>query len=124
MLSEFKKTGFRRLLNAFKCSVNAIYFLVKNETSFRQELLLAALLVPLAFYFGRSTLEIFILLSVLFLVILVEILNTAIEVIVDRIGVEYSEKSGLAKDIGSAAVFISIVFALFTWFIVLIIGIG
>lgn len=90
-------------------------FLLKNETAFKQELALLLLLAPLAFYLGDTLLESVLLVAVLVLVLIVEVINTAIEVAIDRIGEEYHALSGLAKDLGSTAVLISLFLAFFTW---------
>ena len=110
-----KKTGIMRILFAFKHSGKGFQFLLKNEAAFQQELVLAVLLVPLSFLIKQTLTELLVLLMVLALVLIVEILNTAIETVVDRIGLEHHELSGLAKDLGSAAVLLSLLFAAGVW---------
>ena len=110
-----KKTGMMRILYAFKHSGKGFQFLLKNETAFQQELVLAVLLVPLSFLINETLSELLLLLMTLALVLIVEILNTAIEAVVDRIGLEHHELSGLAKDLGSAAVLLSLLFAAGVW---------
>ena len=110
-----KKTGMMRILFAFKHSGKGFQFLLKNETAFQQELVLAVLLVPLSFLIKQTLTELLLLLMALSLVLIVEILNTAIETVVDRIGLEHHELSGLAKDLGSAAVLLSLLFAAGVW---------
>ena len=110
-----KKTGIMRILFAFKHSGKGFQFLLKNEAAFQQELVLAVLLVPLSFLIKQTLTELLVLLMVLALVLIVEILNTAIETVVDRIGLEHHELSGLAKDLGSAAVLVSLLFAAGVW---------
>ena len=110
-----KKTGMMRILFAFKHSGKGFQFLLKNEAAFQQELVLAALLVPLSFLIKQTLTELVLLLMTLALVLIVEILNTAIETVVDRIGLEHHELSGLAKDLGSAAVLLSLLFAAGVW---------
>ena len=110
-----KKTGIMRILFAFKHSGKGFQFLLKNEAAFQQELVLAVLLVPLSFLIKQTLTELLLLLMVLALVLIVEILNTAIETVVDRIGLEHHELSGLAKDLGSAAVLLSLLFAAGVW---------
>ena len=110
-----KKTGMMRILFAFKHSGRGFQFLLKNEAAFQQELVLAALLVPLSFLIKQTLTELVLLLMTLALVLIVEILNTAIETVVDRIGLEHHELSGLAKDLGSAAVLLSLFFAAGVW---------
>ena len=110
-----RKTGIMRILFAFKHSGEGFQFLLKNEAAFQQELVLAVLLVPLSFLIKQTLTELLLLLMVLALVLIVEILNTAIETVVDRIGLEHHELSGLAKDLGSAAVLLSLLFAAGVW---------
>ena len=110
-----KKTGIMRILFAFKHSGKGFQFLLINEAAFQQELVLAVLLVPLSFLIKQTLTELLLLLMVLALVLIVEILNTAIETVVDRIGLEHHELSGLAKDLGSAAVLLSLLFAAGVW---------
>lgn len=110
-----KLTGFKRIVAAFDNSIKGFAFLLKNEAAFRQEAGLAALLSPFAFVISQSLLELFFLLFSLILVLVVEILNTAIEATIDRIGLEHHELSGLAKDLGSAAVFVSLLFSAGVW---------
>ena len=84
-----KLTGFKRIVAAFDNSIKGFSFLLKNEAAFRQEAGLAALLSPFAFVISQSLLELFFLLFSLILVLVVEILNTAIEATIDRIGLEH-----------------------------------
>lgn len=110
-----KLTGFKRIVAAFDNSIKGFSFLLKNEAAFKQEAGLAALLSPFAFVISQSLLELFFLLFSLILVLVVEILNTAIEATIDRIGLEHHELSGLAKDLGSAAVLVSLLFSAGVW---------
>ncbi|WP_435211737.1 diacylglycerol kinase [Luminiphilus sp. nBUS_16] len=110
-----KNTGVTRVLLAFKNSRKGFKFLIKNEAAFQQELVLAILLAPLSFLISQSLSELILLLLTLALVLVVEILNTAVEAVVDRIGLEHHELSGLAKDLGSAAVLLSLLFAAGVW---------
>ena len=91
----------------------------RHEAAFRQELLLAVVLIPLGLYLGHTGLERALMVGSVLLVLLVEILNSSIEAVVDRIGLERHELSGLAKDLGSAAVFLSLVMAAVTWGLIL-----
>ncbi|MGL4506998.1 MAG: diacylglycerol kinase, partial [Aeromonas sobria] len=86
-----------------------------NEAAFRQELMLILLLMPLAFWVGDTLNQILLLVVISWLVVIVEILNSAIEAVVDRIGTEHHELSGRAKDLGSAAVFISLALNALVW---------
>lgn len=115
-----KPKGLRRLVLANKNSLKAFVWLYKNEAAFRQELFLLAILTPLTFVFDTTRLEQTLLLISLLFIIFTEVLNTAIEVVVDRISLEINPLSGLAKDLGSAAVFISLVIAILTWLAILV----
>nr|WP_297347418.1 diacylglycerol kinase [uncultured Glaciecola sp.] len=110
-----KPKGLLRLYLAVKNSARAIKWLIKNESAFRQEALALLIAIPVTFVIDASPTEQLILIATVLFVMLVEIINTAIEVVVDRIGVELNPLSGLAKDLGSAAVSISLVLAALTW---------
>ncbi|MBL0512388.1 diacylglycerol kinase [Aeromonas media] len=86
-----------------------------NEAAFRQELVLVLALMPLAGWLGNSLNEILLLICISWLVVIVEVLNSAIEAVVDRIGSEHHELSGRAKDLGSAAVFIALALNALVW---------
>ena len=116
MESPYKgKTGLRRLLNAFGYSMAGIKAAYKNEDAFRQEVLMAIVLIPLAIYLGESGLEKAIMIASVLLVIIVELLNSSIEATVDRISLENHNLAKRAKDIGSAAVLISLVNLAVVW---------
>ena len=85
------------------------------ETAFRQEALLAVVMLPTAFWLGHNWLEISLLITVVVIVLIVELLNTGIEVAINRVGPEFHELSRLAKDLGSAAVFLSLVLCSGIW---------
>ena len=87
----------------------------KSEAAFRQEVVLALVLLPIAFWLGEDAWQTSLLMLPVFMVLVTELLNTALEVVVDRIGDERHELSRRAKDIGSAAVFISLVALIVTW---------
>ncbi|QEL10170.1 diacylglycerol kinase [Kushneria phosphatilytica] len=108
-------SGFRRLLYSTRYSLKGLGAAWRNEAAFRQELILTLVLLPTTFWLGRSLLEWLLLLGSALLVMIVELLNSAIEAIVDRIGVEHHVLSGRAKDLGSAAVFLSVLFAFLVW---------
>lgn len=112
-------TGMARLKRAITCSYAGISTAWRNEEAFRQELLLGAVLIPLACWLGGNGVERALLVGSLLLVLLVELLNTAIEVVVNRISTDRHELSGLAKDLGSAAVSMSLVHAGIVWLLVL-----
>ncbi|OHV07674.1 diacylglycerol kinase [Kushneria phosphatilytica] len=108
-------SGFRRLLYSTRYSLKGLGAAWRNEAAFRQELILTLVLLPTTFWLGRSLLEWLLLLGSALLGMIVELLNSAIEAIVDRIGVEHHVLSGRAKDLGSAAVFLSVLFAFLVW---------
>ena len=91
-----------------------------NETAFRQEALASALLIPVAFWIGRSWIEIVLLAGTVILVMIVELLNTGIEAAIDRIGPEWHDLSKRAKDMGSAAVLLSLLLCAGTWALALL----
>lgn len=91
----------------------------RGETAFRQELALCVVLAPLGLWLGRDGVERALLLGSLLLVLIVELLNSAIEAAVNRIGAERNELSGLAKDLGSAAVFVALLVVVLVWALVL-----
>ena len=109
------KTGIRRLLDATGYSMKGLASAFRNEAAFRQELLLAALLAPLSFLLAEGLVQWLLLVVPLFLLLIVELLNSAIEAAIDRIGDEPNELSGRAKDMGSAAVFICLLLIAVTW---------
>lgn len=108
-------TGLTRIINAGGYSWLGFKAAYKNEAAFRQELWLCLLLMPVALYFGETLMDKAILISSLLFILIVELLNSAIEAVVDRIGDEVHELSGRAKDMGSTAVFIAIVMAVIIW---------
>jgi diacylglycerol kinase (ATP) len=121
MESPFKgKTGIKRLINAIGYSFSGFKAAFQNEDAFRQEVFFTIVLVPLAFYIADSSLEIVLLLFSTLLVPIVELLNSAIEATVDRISLEQHKLAKRAKDIGSAAVFLSLVNLFAVWLIIII----
>lgn len=108
-------TGIGRILRATKFSAQGLAAAWKNEAAFRQELILVVILLPAAFWLGQTALERAVLIGSLFLVLIVELINSAIEAAIDRHGDEQHELSGRAKDMGSAAVFISLLIIATTW---------
>lgn len=108
-------TGINRIIKAGLYSWLGIRAAFKHEAAFRQELLLAMLLVPLAFWLGKTGMEIALMLACVLLVLIVEIINSAIEAVVDRFGMERHELCGRAKDMGSAAVLFSLVNLTLVW---------
>ncbi|MES2580543.1 MAG: diacylglycerol kinase [Pseudomonadota bacterium] len=119
--SPFKgKTGLRRLFNAFGYSLDGFKAAYKHEDAFRQEVLLAAIFIPLAFYLEPAALNRALMVGSVFLVLIVELLNSAIEAVVDRVSIERHELAKRAKDIGSAAVFIALANVVIIWCLILI----
>ena len=108
-------TGFSRLIRATGYSIRGFNAAFRHEAAFRQELGFFIVMAPLAFWIGKSGIEIAILLGCLFIVLITELLNSAIEAVVDRVGFEEHELSGRAKDIGSAAVFLSLANVIIVW---------
>lgn len=112
--------GLQRLINACFFSVAGFKATWTHEEAFRQEVLLFVITTPLAVWLGESTVEKLLLIGSIVLVMLVELLNSAVEAVVDRVGLEHHELSGRAKDIGSAAVMLSLAWAAVTWTLILI----
>jgi len=112
--------GWRRVINAFGYSMKGFRACFKHEEAFRQEVFLLIPLVPLALWLGETPVERAILVGSLLIVPIVELLNSAIEANVDRVGMERHKLSARAKDIASAAVFASIAFTLVIWGLILI----
>lgn len=113
-------TGVNRLLKATLFSWQGLQAAFRNEAAFRLECVLTILLAPLGLWLGQNGLEKALLLAVLLLVLIVELLNSAIEAVVDRFGGDMHELSGRAKDIGSAAVFIALLNVGVVWAFVLL----
>jgi len=115
-----KPKGLKRFILALQNSLRAFKWLIKNESAFKQEMLMLATLIPISFLFNISVKEqIFLIISLLFIVF-TEVINTAIEAVVDRVGLEIHPLSGLAKDLGSAAVLLSIIITTLIWLSILL----
>ena len=108
-------TGIRRIIRATKFSAQGFGHAWQHEAAFRQELILTLALLPFAIWLGRTGFERFMLIVCCIFVLIVELLNSAIESAIDRFGEEHHELSGRAKDLGSAAVFLSLVIVAATW---------
>jgi len=113
-------TGIKRIINACGYTYAGLIAAFKNEAAFRQELVLVVVLAPVAIWLGGDNLEKVLLVSSLLLILIVELVNSAIESTVDRIGSEQHELSGRAKDIGSAAVFLALINATLIWALLLV----
>jgi diacylglycerol kinase (ATP) len=121
MKSPYKgKTGLKRLVNAFSYSIAGTLAAFKHEDAFRQEVLLTVVLTPVALYFGETAIHQALMISSLIFIIIVELLNSSIEATVDRISVKHHKLAKRAKDIGSAAVFFSLINAAIIWFLLLV----
>ena len=114
------KTGLRRLVNAFGYSIAGTLAAFKHEDAFRQEVVMAVVLTPVALYFGETAIDQALMISSLLFIIIVELLNSSIEATVDRISVKHHKLAKRAKDIGSAAVFFSLINAAVIWFLLLV----
>jgi diacylglycerol kinase (ATP) len=108
-----------RILRAFGASARGFAGAFRDEAAFRQELSFAALVIPLGLWLGRSGVERELLTAPVLLILIIELVNSAIEATVDRIGYERHELAGLAKDLGSAAVFMSFMLLGGVWLLVL-----
>ena len=121
MKSPYKgKTGIKRLANAFTYSVAGTLAAFKHEDAFRQEVILSVVLIPLAIYLGQTAIEQALMIASILLIIIVELLNSSLEATVDRISVKRHKLSKRAKDVGSAAVFFSLINATVIWFLILV----
>ncbi len=118
-MSKPGATGLTRVFNAAGYSWLGLKAAFKYEAAFRQELALCVTLVPVGLWLGDTGVERALLIGSLLLVLIVELLNSAIEAVVDRFGGEYHELSGRAKDIGSAAVFIALLNVFVMWALVI-----
>lgn len=119
--SPFKgKTGLSRLINAFGYSLEGFKAAFKHEDAFRQEVFLTIVLIPLACYLGKSRIERALMIASVLLVLIVELLNSAIEAAVDHTSTEHHALAKRAKDIGSAAVFLALSIVAVVWGFVLL----
>ena len=108
-------TGIRRIVNATFFSLAGLRAAWQHESAFRQEVMLFVVLIPTGLWLGRTAVERALLIGSCLLVLVVELLNSGIEAIVDRVGLEPHRLSGQAKDLGSAAVFVSLTLVLVVW---------
>jgi len=119
MSDRIKPTGFTRLLRAFGYSFQGFRHTWREEAAFRQEVALSLLVIPAGVYLGESGVERALLVSPMLLILVVEILNRAVEAVVDRSGTERHPLAGMAKDMGSAAVMLSFALLGTVWLLVL-----
>ena len=116
MSNEFKgRTGFDRIVHATGHSISGLRLAYGNESAFRQEVWLATLMLPIAFWLGRGWVEVALLAGSVMLVMIVELLNSAVEAVVDRVSYDWHELSKRAKDFGSAAVMLSLLLCGCIW---------
>lgn len=113
------QTGVQRVIDATGYTLKGLKAIWKHEAAFRQEVAMAAVMIPAAFWVGTDAVQVALLIGVCLVVLIVELLNSAVESVVDRIGEEVHELSGRAKDMGSAAVFVSLCMAGLTWLLIL-----
>ncbi len=119
MMGKTGVTGIKRIINAAGYSWKGICSAYKHEAAFRQELWMAIVLIPAGIYLGETVLDKAILVCSVLFVLVVELLNSAIESVVDRISDEHHELAGRAKDMGSAAVLFALVITAIAWAAVL-----
>jgi diacylglycerol kinase (ATP) len=115
-----KPTGLARLFKAFGNTGKGLAGCWREEAAFRQECVLSAIVIPAGIWLGRTGVERVLLIAPMLLVLVVELLNSGIEAAIDRIGPERHALSGLAKDVGSAAVFIAFLILALSWMLILI----
>jgi diacylglycerol kinase (ATP) len=119
--SPFKgKTGIRRLINAFGYSMDGFKAAYQHEDAFRQEVWLSLVLIPLAFYLETEALHRILMVGSVLLVMIVELLNSAVEAVVDRVSIERHALAKRAKDIGSAAVLLALINLGVVWGLILL----
>ena len=119
VVDRYKPRGVTRVVRAIGASVRGLAGAFRDEAAFRQELACALVVIPLGLWLGRNGVERAVLIGPVFLILIVELINSAIETTVDRIGLERHPLSGLAKDIGSAAVLMSLLLLAVVWILVL-----
>ncbi len=111
-------TGLTRIAKATRYSWQGLTAAWREEAAFRQECVLTVLMAPVAFVLGENLAQTALLIGVCFVVLITELLNSAVEAVVDRVGPEHHDLAGRAKDMGSAAVMVSIVLVQVTWLLV------
>jgi diacylglycerol kinase (ATP) len=124
MLRNFIALINRRYIVAGQHSYRGLKDAFLKEEAFRVQVALSVILVPLAYFIANNYQQLLMLIITLILVLIVELLNTAIEIVIDRIGPEFNDLSGRAKDIGSAAVALSMLLFLVVWGCVLVANVG
>lgn len=110
-----KVTGFARLYHASRYSMKGFKAAFTHEPAFKYEVIAALVLIPSAIFVADNALQLAALIGVVLLVLTTELINSAVEAVVDRVGLERHELAGRAKDLGSAAVFMTLIIAALTW---------
>ena len=113
-------SGITRWKKAFEFTCLGLKATYKHEEAFRQEVFVLAIAIPLALWLGETNVEIVLMIGSILLLLVVELLNSAIEAAIDRFGGERHELSGRAKDMGSAAVFVTLLNAIMVWLLLII----
>lgn len=121
-MSRKSQHGFKRLRNAIRYSCQGLKAAFQTEPAFKEELLLAAIMIPLACFLDVTQVERILLIASVLLVLVVELLNSAVEAAIDRISSEQHELSGRAKDLGSAAVMVTMFVTGYVWLEILFLG--
>jgi diacylglycerol kinase (ATP) len=114
-MANQQATGIKRLINAFRYSIKGFKAAWQNEEAFRQECVAALVMLPAAIWLGQTVEQQALLILSFLLVPLTELMNSAVEAIVDRVGTEHHELSGRAKDVASAAVMLSMMMVCVVW---------
>lgn len=124
-MAKIQKKGLVRIFNAYKYSMKGFKAGLENEAAIRQEFVLAIILTIVAcVFFNNDVVKLILLIAMPWLTVVAELLNSAVEAVVDRIGTEYHELSGRAKDLGSAAVFVMLILTLVTWILIVLTKFG
>ncbi|MCI6905954.1 MAG: diacylglycerol kinase [Succinatimonas sp.] len=124
-MAKVQKKGLVRIFNAYKYSMKGFKAGLENEAAIRQEFVLAIILTIVAcVFFNNDVVKLILLIAMPWLTVVAELLNSAVEAVVDRIGTEYHELSGRAKDLGSAAVFVMLILTLVTWILIVLTKFG
>ena len=124
-MAKVQKKGLVRIFNAYKYSMKGFKAGLENEAAIRQEFVLAIILTVVAcVFFNNAVVKLILLIAMPWLTVVAELLNSAVEAVVDRIGTEYHELSGRAKDLGSAAVFVMLILTLVTWILIVLTKFG
>ena len=119
-MAKVQKKGLVRIFNAYKYSMKGFKAGLENEAAIRQEFVLATILTIASVFVFDGVSQLILLIAMPWLTVVAELLSSGIEAVVDRIGTEYHELSGRAKDLGSAAVFVMLVLTLLTWVLILV----